>query len=191
MPDWWPRNSLGLPCVLDGRKMKTEGIVTELNFHEKVFTMLNTDYIKSVLEDYPDRELASFMVLGSSYRSQVQPAWIFCKPLLSLKETYKCIEAEILKLKEFNMTEVFDEPPFFPGRFNGKCAVAKPNGDWSPLENGGDPTMGGEVHKDDIRISSLNDLIKCFDDPRCLDEEGQFDQSKSPKWPKERKPSTA
>ena len=110
-----------------------------------------------------------------------------------MKETYKEVEAEILKLKELNMIHVgvFEEPPFFPGRFNGKGAVAKPNGDWRPLENGGDPTMGGEIYKDDLRIFSLNDLIKGFDDPRCLDEEGQFDKTKSPKWPKERKPSTA
>ena len=71
MPDWWPRNSLGLRCILDGRKMKTEGIVTELDFHERVFTRLNTDYILSALRDYPDQEVVSFLVLGSSFKSQV------------------------------------------------------------------------------------------------------------------------
>jgi hypothetical protein len=74
MPDWWPMNSLGLPCILDGRKMKTEGIVTELDFEEQVFKLLNRDYISAALRDYPDQELRSFLVLGSSYKAQVQPA---------------------------------------------------------------------------------------------------------------------
>jgi hypothetical protein len=135
MPDWWTRISLGLPCVLDGRKMKTGGIVTELDFHERVFIRLNTDYILSALRDYPDQEVASFLVLGSFFKSQVQHAWILCKHLLSLKDTYKEVVEEILKLEKLNMIEVFEEPPFFPGRFNGKGAVAKPNGDWRPNES--------------------------------------------------------
>ena len=191
MPTWWPRNSLGLPCVLDGRKMKTEGIVTELDFEQKSFTLLNTGYISEALKGYPDQELRSFLVLGSSYKAQVQPAWILCKHLLSLKDCYKEVAEEILKLEDLNMIEVFEEPPFFPGRFNGKGAVAKPNGDLRPLENGGDPTIGGEVYKDDLRVYSLNDLIKGFDNPDCLDADGLFNKTKSPKWPKERKPSTA
>ena len=51
--------------------------------------------------------------------------------------------------------------------------------------------MGGGIFEDDFRVYSLNDLIKDFDDPECLDEEGQFDKTKSLKWPKERTPSTA
>ena len=103
------------------------------------------------------------------------------KHLLSLKDTYKEVAAEISKLKKLNMIEVFNASPFNPGRFNGKRAVAKLNGDWRPLGNGGDPTMGDEVYKDDLRVYSLNDRMQWFDDPKGLDEEGQFDKAKSPK----------
>ena len=111
--------------------------------------------------------------------------------MLSLKDCYKEVVEEILKLRELNTIEVFEENPFFPGRFNEKGAAAKPNGDLRPLENGGDPTMGGGVYDDDLRVYSLNDPIKGFDDPNCLDDDGLFNRTKSPKWPKERKPSTA
>ena len=101
------------------------------------------------------------------------------------------MEGEILKLKEFNMIKSSRNHHFFSGRFNGKVAVVKSNGDWIPLENGDDPIVGGEVYKDDLRICSLNDLTKGFDDTRYPDEKGQFDKSESSKWPKERKPSIA
>ena len=44
--------------------MKTEGIVTELDFEEQIFTLLNRDYISAALRDYPDQELRSFLVIG-------------------------------------------------------------------------------------------------------------------------------
>lgn len=175
--------------VWDLRKLE-EGIITPVDFEAPIESHLNLELLREELADWPDQELVSFLLEGVRYKADVGMQIVLLPHLVSLRDGYGSLQAEVDKYAQAGWYGLFSHPAFLPFRLIPKGSVPRkleperPR----PTTEAGAPrnllldTLGNPVVSINEASSGLT--------PQAVLEAGEKPRvTREAKWPKERKPS--
>ena len=102
-----------------------EGIIEPVDFEAPLQSHLNLEQLREELSDWPDQELLSFLLLGVRYKADIDYQIVLLPHLVSLREGYGSLLAEVAKYKEAGWYGLFSCPPFLPFRAVPKGPVPR------------------------------------------------------------------
>ena len=178
--------------VWDLRRMD-QGIIEPVDFEAPLQSHLNLNQLREELSDWPDQELLSFLLLGVRYKADIDYQIVLLPHLVSLREGYSSLLAEVAKYKEAGWYGLFSYPPFLPFRAVPKGSVPRKLEPLRPRPT----TEAGAPRKllrdtAGVPVLSINEASS-GKTPQSVAEiaDSTESRSSSTSWPKENKPTVA
>jgi hypothetical protein len=110
--------------VWDLRRL-SEGIIVPVDFAAPILSHLNKDLLSQLLSSHPDQELRSFLLEGVRYKDDLDLQIVLLPHLISLRDGYDSLLAEVHKYKQKGWYGLFEHPPFLPFRLVPKGSVPR------------------------------------------------------------------
>ena len=167
-----------------------DGVIFPVDFDEPIESHLNLELLRQLLSDWPDQELVSFLLEGVRYKADLAYQIVLLPHLVSLRDGYGSLQAEVEKYASAGWYGLFSHPPFLPfravpkGSTPRKLEPERPR----PTTEAGAPRKA-LVDTEGVPVVSINEASSGLT-PESVIESGEQPRVRATEaWPKENKPT--